>query len=80
MAIIKLDPGESFEHYHKEISSSTLISGQLTITVEGNTLQMLQGEEIEVSEMTSHTVTNTGNADAVFKCQHTLDSPPPDNG
>jgi quercetin dioxygenase-like cupin family protein len=68
MAGIVLTPGETFEHSHREPSTSTLVEGTATIMVAGNTTMLETGKPMPVPANTAHTLENVGENRAVVQC------------
>lgn len=70
MAKIILEPNETFEHFHSEESSTTLLSGSAHYRM-GDVEQEL---ELNVPVLTpatkSHILTNTGSKECVLGCSH----------
>lgn len=70
MARIILEPNESFEHFHSEDSTTTLLQGNADYS-SGETRYTLQhGVSVLTPGSVSHTITNTGDMDCMFNCGH----------
>jgi mannose-6-phosphate isomerase-like protein (cupin superfamily) len=68
MALIALQPGESFEHYHEYPSTTKLLTGELILTI-NNKQELLQiNKPLSVPQHTPHTVKNIGKVVATFEC------------
>jgi uncharacterized protein YjlB len=69
MADIILEPGEMFEHYHSDESSSVLVRGNAVIEMDGGCrIHMDIGKTVVVQAGVSHCMVNTGAAEAVIRC------------
>lgn len=68
MAIISLEPRESFEHYHAASSQTIHLDGDIEFDCAGTRRPMLRGEIIEVAANTLHTITNVGISVARINC------------
>jgi len=72
MAQIILDPGEIFEHIHPAPSTTALVAGEMSFTMNGETRPMIKDEVILVPANTVHRVMNTGLVQAIGFCGHKL--------
>lgn len=72
MAIITLEPGESFEHYHSHSSKSECLVGSLRASLSGESKILEKNLKIDVPADTAHTITNIGDTLAIFRCEHSL--------
>jgi len=70
MASILLEPGESFEHVHGDVSYTTLIFGHVEFSDNQQPRIMAVGEPIFVGAGCSHTIRNVGDATATVFCAH----------
>jgi len=68
MAIISLEPSESFEHYHAAPSRTIHLEGDIEFDCAGTRHRMQQGEIVEVAANTTHTITNVGTGLAHINC------------
>ncbi len=75
MAVITLQPGESFEHYHLEKSETYYVNGEVQLTFEGKSMLLTDGHRVIIPAKTSHTTKNIGVVVAQFGCNHTVYSP-----
>lgn len=70
MAKIILAPNESFEHFHSEVSTTTLLEGSAHYRA-GEVEYMLERDvPVLTPANQSHILTNTGGADCVLGCAH----------
>jgi len=70
MAKIILEPGEVFGHEHDIETTSELVSGVAELRLDGKAIELKQNTEVTVPAHTPHTMVNTGNVDAVIKCDY----------
>ena len=70
MAIIVLDPGESFEHWHSDDSITELHSGRVRCRFSGKVVVLSPGEKIEIPAGVDHTLENFGSEKAYVGCTH----------
>jgi quercetin dioxygenase-like cupin family protein len=77
MAEIILDPGEEFEHYHVGPSTTTLIDGRATLTMQGATVELIHHDAVPVPPNTPHVLRNTGGGTARVACSHAPTPVPP---
>lgn len=70
MADILLEPGESFEHFHVDESTSELVSGSVELVLPSETRIMKQGREERIPAKTRHVLKNTGEKVARVRCLH----------
>ena len=70
MAVITLEPGESFEHYHHDQSESILIEGAVQLSMAQQTSSMIKNQVCSIPAETSHTITNIGKLLAKVACRH----------
>jgi quercetin dioxygenase-like cupin family protein len=70
MALITLEPAEIFEHYHSDISTTCLISGQVLLIFNGTQIVLEQDKEVFHPPHTKHSIKNIGNTAAVVACGH----------
>ena len=70
MAIISLEPGESFEHYHRGLSQTTLLEGSVTYLSEGMRFRLARNAPITVEPNMPHTLRNDGDTIAHIACRH----------
>ncbi len=73
MALIVLEPGESFEHQHEVDSTSQLLEGHVRLDMNGSE-QMPVGAAILTPAGVKHCMVNTGIIPATVRCAH---APPP---
>lgn len=70
MAKIILAPNESFEHFHSEVSTTTLLQGYAHYRA-GDIERNLELEETILTPANqSHILTNTGNEECIIGCGH----------
>ena len=70
MAKIILAPNESFEHFHSEDSTTTLLEGSANYRA-GNVEYALQPDvTVLTAANLSHSITNTGAMECMFHCGH----------
>ena len=70
MAKIILAPNESFEHFHSEDSTTTLLKGKADYRM-GTIEHPLQRDvPVLTPANQSHTITNTGDRECMFGCSH----------
>ena len=70
MAKIILEAKESFEHFHSEDSTTTLLEGSANYR-SGDTEYPLQyGVSVLTPANQSHTITNSGTMECMFGCSH----------
>ena len=70
MAKIILEPHESFEHFHSEESTTTLLEGSANYQCGSLQRSLLLKEVVLTPAHQSHILTNTGNEDCVISCRH----------
>lgn len=70
MATIILDPGEVFEHYHSEDSSTILQEGAIRCSLDGRELDLAPGEAVHVLAGMPHSLYNVGDVPARVICVH----------
>jgi len=68
MAIISLEPNESFEHYHDTPSRTIYLDGEIEFAFGDTRRLMSVGETIEVAAHITHTMTNVGTGIARVNC------------
>ena len=68
MAIISLEPNESFEHYHGASSRTIHLDGEIEFAFGDTRRRMAEGETIEVAANVTHTMTNVGTGIARVNC------------
>lgn len=68
MAVIFLEPNESFEHYHAAPSRTIHLDGDIEFECAGKRRRMRRGEGIDVAANTKHTITNIGAGIARINC------------
>lgn len=68
MAIISLEPNESFEHYHGALSRTIHLDGEIEFAFGDTRRLMSVGETIEVAAHITHTMTNVGTGIARVNC------------
>ena len=71
MAKIILAPNESFEHFHSEDSTTTLLEGSAHYRM-GTTVNhpLRHAVPVLTPANQSHTITNTGDRECMFDCGH----------
>ena len=74
MAIIILEPRESFEHYHSDASKTYHVNGDVEISIKGKKMILEKGESVEVPGNTAHTIVNLGDDEARVGCLHVVNS------
>lgn len=70
MAQIILEPQEVFEHFHSEESTTTLLEGEIVLSIDGESRILVIGEEVLIPPNTPHKMSNTGNVNAIVGCGH----------
>jgi len=68
MAIISLEPNESFEHYHGAPSRTIHLDGEIEFAFGDTRRRMRPGETIEVAANITHTMRNVGTGPARVNC------------
>ncbi|WP_339783658.1 cupin domain-containing protein [uncultured Marinobacter sp.] len=68
MAIIVLEPKESFEHYHSDASITFHIEGDVEVLMGEKSLPLKSGGSINVPSKTKHTIINIGESEAKVGC------------
>ncbi len=68
MATITLSPGERFEHYHQEVTVSTLVDGKAVMDIDGTQQVMKTGKEMLIPAGTKHAMINSGEKEAKITC------------
>lgn len=68
MAIISLEPNESFEHYHGAPSRTIHLDGEIEFAFGDTRRRMREGETIEVAANITHTMRNVGTGTARVNC------------
>jgi quercetin dioxygenase-like cupin family protein len=67
MALIQLQPGETFSHAHDVISTTALVSGEVELTMEGQTVR-LTTTPVVIRAGVTHVLTNVGTSIATIAC------------
>jgi quercetin dioxygenase-like cupin family protein len=67
MALIQLQPGETFSHAHDVVSTTVLVSGDVTLTVDGETIR-LTATPAFVPAGAVHVLHNVGSTVATVAC------------
>lgn len=75
MAQITLAPHEVFEHIHPHVSTTTLVEGNLSLVMNGETRVLMPGETVVVPAHTVHRMVNTGTITSIVCCGHGGDPP-----
>lgn len=70
MAKIILAPNESFEHFHSEKSTTTLLQGSANYRAGDIERNLKIDETILTPANQSHILTNTGYDDCIIGCGH----------
>jgi mannose-6-phosphate isomerase-like protein (cupin superfamily) len=70
MAKIILEPNETFEHFHSELSSTELLSGSANYRTDDISMELQLNEPVLTPANKSHILTNTGNMECVIGCSH----------
>ena len=70
MAQIILEPKETFEHYHSEVSYTKLKDGMVLYEAGEVRKMLVLDERIETPANQAHTLTNVGAAPATVLCYH----------
>jgi len=70
MAIITLDSGEAFEHYHTGNSQTVHLDGKIQLCFNEENRLLEKGEKVEIPANTSHTIVNLGDRQAKVACHH----------
>lgn len=68
MAIISLEPNESFEHYHAAPSRTIHLDGEIEFECDGIRRRLHRGEIIDVAANITHTMKNVGADIARVNC------------
>lgn len=71
MALIILDEGERFEHYHTDKSQTILIDGTAVMEIGSDIIKLKRDVAVDVDENIPHTLVNTGSGKATIGCIHT---------
>lgn len=71
-----LEPGETFEHTHRGLSTTTLIEGAVDIIVGGSRSSLVIGVPMPLAPNVSHVLVNVGEALAALDCVHELGERP----
>lgn len=69
MALIVLDPGETFEHQHGGDSETTLLDGEVVLTMGTHSAPLRAGHAVTVSASQHHSMRNTGDGTATVRCR-----------
>lgn len=70
MAKIILEPNETFEHFHSEVSTTTLLEGRAHYRAGDIERDLERGIAILTPANQSHILTNTGEAACILGCSH----------
>jgi mannose-6-phosphate isomerase-like protein (cupin superfamily) len=70
MARILLEVGEEFDHTHDVDTHTELINGEATILIGNEKQQLRVNEQIRITAHTRHKIVNTGNSEALFRCDY----------
>ena len=70
MAKIILAPNESFEHFHSEDSTTTLLEGAANYRSGSIVHSLKRNVPVLTPANQSHTITNTGDVECMFGCSH----------
>ncbi len=70
MAKIILEQNESFEHFHSEKSTTTLLKGNASYRAGDIECNLEIGETILTPANQSHILTNTGYDECIIGCGH----------
>jgi uncharacterized cupin superfamily protein len=68
--LMVLEPGEKFEHAHRDASITELLTGSVDLSIEGTRTRLLPGVAVPVDAETHHTLLNVGHEPAIVKCLH----------
>jgi quercetin dioxygenase-like cupin family protein len=75
MAEIILEPGEVFEHYHANPSTTYLIEGRVRLSFDGREFNLKPGQVIVIPPSVPHVIENLGSNSARVGCGHGPDAP-----
>jgi quercetin dioxygenase-like cupin family protein len=67
MALIQLQPGETFSHAHDVVTTTAAVSGTVELTVGGQTV-LLTATPVVIPAGTIHVLHNIGNTVAQVAC------------
>jgi quercetin dioxygenase-like cupin family protein len=67
MALIQLEPGETFSHAHDVVSTTALVSGDVELTMEGQTIR-LTATPVVIQAGVTHVLRNVGTSIATIAC------------
>lgn len=70
MAKIILEPNESFEHFHSEESTTTLLEGSAHYKAGDVEYALERDVTVLTPANQSHILTNTGSEDCIIGCGH----------
>ena len=70
MAKIILEANESFEHFHSEDSTTTLLEGEANYSSGTINHPLEWNVPVLTRANQSHTITNTGDTECMFGCSH----------
>lgn len=70
MAKIILAPNESFEHFHSEASTTTLLEGSANYRSGDTECALERYVPVLTPANQSHTITNTSDMECMFGCGH----------
>lgn len=70
MAKIILEPNETFEHFHSEDSTTTLLKGSAQYLAGSVKYALEIDRTVLTPARQSHILTNTGSIDCIIHCGH----------
>jgi quercetin dioxygenase-like cupin family protein len=77
MSEISLEPGEIFEHSHCGPSITTLLQGDVSLEVGGETTKLRVDEPVAIESGVSHRLVNSGQSRGTVRCYYQPRNPPP---
>jgi mannose-6-phosphate isomerase-like protein (cupin superfamily) len=70
MAIIILQPGEKFSHYHDDSNESCCIKGKVKISFNDSEEEIGVGGSVRIPPGVNHILHNIGDIEAHIECAH----------
>lgn len=70
MAKIILEPNETFEHFHSEPSTTTLLEGSAHYRAGDIECELERDVAVLTPANQSHILTNTGDVECILGCSH----------
>lgn len=75
MAKIILEPGEECSHRHDEVSFTCLLSSNVDLITDSETISLEPDVWVQIEPGVLHQMKVTGAADAIIKCNHRNETP-----